>query len=168
MKNRHLATAHFSAIGTVAGWWAYFEFVLDLWLWDFAGVTDEVGVCFTGQMLGARPRLDAFIALARHRGCKSRWDKIFDDFAKNATGLSEQRNRAVHDVWDVSDASHPQRHEATARRKVRLEKINFSTSDIVGLSQNIIALIQKFEDIAEKIRAEISPSLGTSEPNKAP
>jgi hypothetical protein len=156
MEKTRLSDRHFSAIGNVAGWWAYFELLIDTWLWDFAGVDEKIGVCFTGQMIGPRPRLDAFISLVRHLGCKAQWNTILEELAKDATGLAEQRNRAVHDVWYVTDPTQPHRQEATAKRSVRLLKVHVPTDELDRLVDNINRLINRFDDIASDIQVELA------------
>src|SRR6185437_163061 len=70
-----ISQIHYATIGKVAVEWAYFEAMVDEWLHILADVDTEIGVCFTGQMIGIRPRLDAYIALARHLGLSVRWNK---------------------------------------------------------------------------------------------
>jgi hypothetical protein len=146
---------HFAMIGRVAARWAYLEAVIDTWLASFADVEVEVGICFTAQMIGPRPRIDAFIALVRYLGADKRWNDILDQFAKDLHGLAEQRNRAVHDVW-IIEPTGPHRIEATARRKVRNLKILEPTSKLIALINNIDELCWRFDDkIASPIFSEL-------------
>jgi hypothetical protein len=142
---------HYAAIGRVAAQWAEFEALVDGWALLFAGVTTEVGVCFTGQMIGPRPRLDAFIALARHFCPKSKHLKPLEDFAKDIVGLAEQRNRAVHDVWELTDPQQPQRYEATAKKTVRVLKIHVPTSKLLRLVENIKNKRDEFNKLAHLV-----------------
>lgn len=48
-----------------------------------------VGACLTAQMIGPRPRLNAFIALARFLDAKEKWDKVLDKLAERATELGD-------------------------------------------------------------------------------
>ena len=161
-KDNRSRNAHYSAIGQVAANWAYFEGVIDTWLAIFADVETEVGVCFTGQMIGPNPRLNAFIALVRHRGAKRKWNKQLEQLALDVTKLAEQRNRAVHDVWDLSEAEDPRRLEVTARKTVRVVHVHVPTEDLRRLAKYIDALRQKFDDIAEGIFNEMHLSPHTS------
>jgi hypothetical protein len=137
---------HYAAIGGVAATWAYFEAIIDTWLVAFADVDAAVGVCFTAQMIGPRPRIDALIALVRYLGIAQRWNKRLEQFAKDAQGLAELRNRAVHDVWDMTEPTRPIRQEATARRALRIVQIHVPTQELFSLAQNIETLRARFEE----------------------
>ena len=167
-EDGRLSHKHYSAIGQVAARWAYFEGVMDTWLMIFAGIETEIGVCFTAQMLGSRPRIDGFIALVRYLGANKKWNERLEEFAKDAQGLGEQRNRAVHDVWDMSESSSPRRLEATARRLVRVLKVHVPTNELLRLAENIEALRKRFDDLASAIFTEIHTSPGTTPPSTPP
>jgi hypothetical protein len=155
LEDVRLTNKHYAAIGMVAAQWAYFEAVIDTWLHSFANVTTEVGVCFTGQLLGPRSRIDAFIALVRHSGCAPSWNAKLDAFAQNTTGLAEQRNRAVHDVWMLDDPAKPVRVEASARKKLRIVPVSVSTDDLRQLMINIRQHQRRFDEMATSIFNEI-------------
>jgi hypothetical protein len=164
MANMRLGNLHFAVIGRIAALWAHFESVIDSRLFAFANLKPETGVCFTGQMIGIRPRVDAFIALVRQLGADKRWNPALEKFASDARGLAEQRNRAVHDVWQMDDPAQPQRLEATARRKVRLEKIHVPTEELIALADSIDNLITRFVDeIAGGIFDELRASPDTKQ-----
>jgi hypothetical protein len=167
-RNGRLVHQHYAAIGQVAALWAYFESVVDFWLVTFAGLEPEVGVCFTAQMSGTRGRINGFIALVRHLGAGERWDKQLTTLADDTRGLADQRNRAVHDVWDLSEAESPQRREASAQRRVRILKIHVSTEDIRRLAGQIDALRRRFDDVADNIFTEIHTSPGIPPPDIEP
>jgi hypothetical protein len=150
-NNGRLANQHYAAIGRVAAQWARFEVTMDLWLTAFAGVPPEVGICFTGQMLGPRARVDAFIALVRHLGAPDRFNQPLEDLARAIQGLGEQRNRAVHDVWDLNDAAEPHRVERTARRKVRALAVHVPTKDLHKLEWQISRIDVEFAVLASQI-----------------
>jgi len=153
-----LGRIHYAAIGRVAAAWASFEAYMDEVLWGFAGLDGEVGTCFTGQMTGARPRLDAFISLMRHLGAARKWNKPFEALSQDVSSLGEQRNRAVHDVWELSNPATPQRAEATARRKVRVLKVHVPTTELLELEKHIVNLAERFNKMAGAIWGELNPS----------
>lgn len=146
---------HYCAIGQVAATWAYFEAVIDAWIARLMGVGIAASVCVTAQMIGPRSRLDAFIALVRLRGAKSKWNDDLEKLAKVATGLSERRNRVIHDMWDLSNPEEPKRKEATARRTLRLLDVHEPTYKLFGLVSEIYAFAAKLDDIALEIFNEI-------------
>jgi hypothetical protein len=168
MADTKLSNSHYRAIGLVAASWAYLESVVDTWVWHFAGVKPEIGVCLTGQMIGPRPRLDAFIALVRHGGARTRWNNPLETLANDATALGEQRNRAVHDMWDLREPTIPTRREATARMKVRLLDVHVPTKDLIALAEKIYKLSERVDDIASAIFSELHTSPDTSQSNNRP
>lgn len=167
-ENEQLREAHYSAIGQVAAAWSFFEATLDFWLLVYAGLEAEVGACFTAQMLGSRPRVEGFIALARYLGAAKRWNDQLEAFARDVQALSEQRNRAVHDVWDMHLPSSPLRFEVSAKRAVRVLQIHVPTAELLRLVENINTLGRRFEDIAVPILAEIRALPDTSASSTGP
>jgi hypothetical protein len=142
-----ISNAHYSAIGQVAANWAFLEIVIDSWLWALIDRPPLLGVCLTAQMLGSRPRVDAFIALVRQLGARKNWNDDLEALAKDIVGLSEQRNRAVHDIWDMREPTQPIRREASARRTVRLINIHVPTDELLALGENIKALAVRFDNL---------------------
>ena len=80
---------HYSTIGQVAAAWAYFEAFLDTWTGNLLDRPFAMTACLSSQMMGSRPKLDAFISLAKVLGCDPKWDDKLEKFAKKAVGKSE-------------------------------------------------------------------------------
>ena len=59
---------HMAAVGLVAGEWAYFEVVVDIAALSVAELDLERGACFTAQIVGHARKVDAYLAVVRHRG----------------------------------------------------------------------------------------------------
>jgi hypothetical protein len=156
-EDNRLRANHYSAIGQVAALWSYFEAVVASWMITFANVEVEIGICFTAQILGSRGRIDGFIALVRHLGVEEKWGQILDTFAKKVQRLSEKRNRAVHDVWYLTEPASPRRHEVSASRLVRNLVIDMPTDDLLKLVKEINDLREEFDTIAEKLFTEVRP-----------
>jgi hypothetical protein len=154
MEDARVNNEHYAAIGLVAARWAYFEAVVDTWISAFIRRPPEVTVCLTAQMIGPRPRLDAFIALARFLGAEEKRIKVLTKLAEKARGLGEFRNRAVHDVWDLSQPTTPRRLEATAQKMLRLLKVHEPTNELLGLAAKIDQLTSRFDDLASTIFTE--------------
>jgi hypothetical protein len=132
--------------------------VCDRWLLEvIAGISTEIGVCFTSQMLGPRGRVDCFIALVRLKGAPKRLNKTLESFAEDVRNLGECRNRAIHDVWKLDDASKPHRIEMTARRSPRTLQIHVPTRELLDLEVHIAELEAKLHEIASEIWKEITP-----------
>jgi hypothetical protein len=166
LMQRHAALTekHYSMIGRVAAEWSYFEALLDQWCIAFAKVDRHAGVCLTSQALGLR-KLDAFMALAKQRGIDGRTATDLNKFRKRAKGLSEQRNRAVHDPWCLDNPEKPIRREATARGELRYEELLVPTTELEALTANIVKLSRDFEAIAKTAQDQIdaqATSRGTS------
>lgn len=163
-----LRAAHYSALGQVVAAWANFESLLDFWLMVFAKLEEGVGVCFTSQISGSGPRIDGFIALVRYLGAANKWLTNLEKFANDARGLSLQRNRAVHDVWDMHLPSSPLRFEVSAKRAVRVVQIHVPTEELLHLVENIETLRERFEDMALEINVQIRASHGTPPSDTTP
>jgi hypothetical protein len=155
MEDARVSNEHYAAIGRVAATWAYFEAVVDSWISAFILRPPAVTACVTSQMVGPRSRLDAFIALARLLGARKKWNRALEEFANDAIGLGERRNRAVHDVWDLSQPTTPRRLEATAKKTLRLLKVHVPTSELIELAAQIGELANRFDDLASGIFSEI-------------
>lgn len=162
MKNNWLSNIHYAMIGRVAAAWARFEVTVDLWLIDFADLSTEVGICFTGQFVGPRARMDAFIAMVRHLGADKEWTKQLAKLANEAEAMARQRNRAVHDVWELSDAATPLRVERTAFKTVRALAVHVPTADLQKLELQIIDLDHRFHQMAAQVFSQCHASPGTS------
>ena len=150
-----ISNRHYSAIGQVAASWSYFEAVVGTWIAHFLRVDVAASICVTAQMLGPRSRLDAFIALARLRGAKAKWNDDLEALAKDATSLGERRNRVLHDMWDLSNPEEPKRREATAKKKLRLLDVHEPTSKLLEFVSEFYAFSSRFDDIASAIFSEI-------------
>jgi hypothetical protein len=92
---------HYAAIGRVASYWSFFEVIVDMWSMRLAGIHYRRGLCLA-QISGIGRKLDAFISLARLRDLPLGVPDKLNKFAESAQGLSEKRNRLVHDVWFLS------------------------------------------------------------------
>lgn len=163
----NLRQIHFAAIGLVACQWAVFEASIDRWLLDFSGLPPEIGICFTGQMLGYRPRLDALIALVKHLGAPPKLlkglVKLADDKARS---LAERRNRVVHDVWDLTAPTEASRLEMSARRSVRLEEVTHTGDRVAELSVEISELESALSMLCGEIQAALLASPQIPKPER--
>lgn len=160
MEDARVSNKHYAAIGLVAARWSYFEATVDGWISAFLRRPPEVTVCLTGQMIGPGPRLNAFIALARFLDAREKWNQVLEEFATDATGLAEQRHRAVHDVWDLSQPTEPRRREATARKRLRYLSVHAPTNELIKLAAQIDELTWRFDDIASAIFTETAQNAG--------
>src|SRR6185437_10565393 len=155
MEATRVGQIHYAAIGRVAAAWSRFEFDIDGWNMAFAGLSDEVSACFTAQVFGSRGRADCFIALVRHFGGSEKWFKKWlrrlEDFSKEVQALGEQRNRAIHDVWQLDDPSEPHRLEVTARRALKIVRVHVPTRELLDLEAKILNLDARFHGMAAEL-----------------
>jgi hypothetical protein len=151
MESARLGQIHYAAIGRVAAAWSRFEFHLDGWNMTLADLPDGIGACFTAQVLGSRGRVDCFIALVRHLGASGKWNTQLEEFATEVVKLGEQRNRAVHDIWQLDNPSEPHRLEVSAKRSVRIAILHVPTRWLLDLEAKIIAIDARFHGLAAQI-----------------
>jgi hypothetical protein len=145
---------HYAAVGRVAAAWSYFEAVIDTEAINLADIEGRIGVCFTAQVAGSARKLDAYISLARElHDLPSKLIEDFDKFAKKTAGLSERRNRHVHDVWFFDHPNPPKRLEATARKLLRLEFIPAPVEKILELARDITSHAEEFDALIERVKA---------------
>ncbi len=149
-----LTSNHFAAIGRVASDWALFETVVNFQSVELAQIQRSIGACFTAQISGIARKLDAYISLARQRGAKPGTISELCEFATDAGRVAEQRNRIVHDPWVLDDPLNPTRVEITARKKVRVEWIPVSTSEVGDVTKRILELMNRFTLLDEKVFKE--------------
>ncbi len=162
MQEGRIEMLHYAAIGRVAASWSYFEALIDSSTIRLAAVEVPIGVCFTAQIAGPGRKLDAFIALARFKGISKGLAEDLEAFAKMARGLSEQRNRAIHDTWFFPHPETPMRVEATAVKTLRLLHIPVTTQELLRLNENIHDLQGRFAILLARVHVELHPSPGTS------
>lgn len=143
-------TEHFSAIGLVASEWAGLEVVIDRATVQIARIPQQVGFCLTAQIAGIGRKLDAYIAIVRHR-VGDGFLRELKKFKNDATGLAEPRNRVVHDPW-IFHLDSGTRHEITAKGELRNRYVEVPTADIEKLHNNIYALSRRFKDLHNRIR----------------
>ena len=148
---------HVLAIGRVAMIWSQFEFFVSETIWELANLDRSAGACLTAQMIGPNPRFKALVALMHFRKANQNLIDEMNSLSGTAQGLGERRNRIVHDPWSISDWEGIRRLHVKADRKLEFE---FKPDPIPELNKaytDIIRLIQDFEDLRERMFAELPP-----------
>jgi hypothetical protein len=151
MTNRKAEHDHYAALGRVAAAWAFSEAGVDTACVRLADMAPERGICFTAQIAGIGKKLDAFIALARLWPLPKELIERLDKFAKRAQGISEKRNRLVHDIWFFNHPEPPERLEATARKLLRFEYIPTKVDDILKTAWEISDLHGEFDILTQAV-----------------
>jgi hypothetical protein len=147
-------SSHYAEVGLVASSWSLFEVILDSASLKLAQFDSHIGFCFTAQISGSGRKIDAYISVAKCRGAKSTIPDL-ERFAKDTASLAERRNRAVHDPWYFHSSGSPGRFEITARRQLRIEYINVPTATVHKLAGDILAHMERFCDLDDRITAEL-------------
>jgi hypothetical protein len=148
-----LTKEHYAGIGRVAVEWSEFEFLVDISTLMLAKIKMKAGFCLTAQIAGAARKLDAYIALAQVLGAEKKTVKALNAFAKDTIGLTEQRNRIIHDTWSALGGPH--RFELTARKVLRREYVPVSEDDLVKLTNLIKSHGDRFYELTKNVKAEV-------------
>jgi hypothetical protein len=155
---------HYAALGRVAAAWSFLEAGVDTACIRLADIESDRGICLTSQIAGIGRKLDAYISLARLRALPKELIERLDKFAKLTQGVSEKRNRLVHDIWFFNHPLPPERLQATARKLLRFEYIPTKTEDILKTAREINDLHGEFEVLDQAVETwplrspDISPS----------
>src|ERR1700674_5533818 len=89
----------YSLVGQVASDWAFIEHILDLIIWELAGINHAKGACLTAQITGHHNKCDSIIALETYLGFSASTIKRVEDLKGSLYNVSNPRNRIVHDPW---------------------------------------------------------------------
>lgn len=146
---------HLALVGAVAATWSQFEAAIDEHILLTGRIPEDVGRCLTAQMIGPRARLDAYIAIVRLRGGEKFAGEL-EKFAKQTTGLAEQRNRIVHDPWSQRERHVLRRRETTAKRSLRHEHVDVPLEILDSLVKIISRHIDKFKEMSARIEQHTS------------
>jgi hypothetical protein len=158
LMQREASARHLSAVGAVASLWANFELTIDRNTVELGRLPVRAGHCLTAQIAGSARKMDAYIAIARLRGADKFADPL-DKFSKDTASLAERRNRVVHDPWffsEIDSAAFAQRHEVTARRKLRLGFILVEMEEIARLASDIYRHMEAFAVLHHRISAVVN------------
>ena len=145
---------HFAAVGRVASNWAYFEMVIDDWCMRIAGIEPNVGSCLCAQIMGSGRKMDAFIAISNFLKANATTIRELNKFTTDMNGLSEQRNRVVHDPWLVLPTA-ATRFELTAKRNLKLGPVQVPTEQVEELARKIERLRERFEKLAIDVQIQV-------------
>jgi hypothetical protein len=153
-------------IGVAASQWGALEFYMNAAIWTVAEVPPAYGACLTAQIFTIDGRLRALLSLLKIRRVSQPTIDALNKFAENIRGVSEMRNRIIHDPWgrrEIDGAT--VKIEITANRKLRFEHKQVDLSEVRKSVDLIIDSVVKFIEIRDLIVAEIStlPDIPASE-----
>jgi hypothetical protein len=154
---------HYSAIGVVASEWADLESLVDFCAIKLADAPISTTLCFTAQISGINRKLDAYLAIAKLRvGDDDPLISELNKFQRDAVGISEVRNRIVHDPWDIDFEGTSKRFEVTARKKLKAEWVVSPTADVRKCADHIRLLFDRFVVLHERLTIRLFSSSDTS------
>ncbi len=156
---------HVALMGRVADTWAQLEFQIDQGIWYLAGPEQQLIACITAQLISVHPRLRAFTALVAIRGGSEQSVRDLNTFTGNVSGLSDQRNRTVHDPRFVDKATgEVHRLEITARPKVQFGFLPEPASQLEERITRISERVFEFIELRDRIISEIDGLPPESQP----
>jgi hypothetical protein len=152
-----------SGLGHVASNWSYFEAVIDDWSMRLAGISADIGVCFTSQISGHARKFDALVSIARLKGASKQDIAEICAFIKDTCmPLAERRNRMVHDPWFTNTLGEHQKLEASARKKLLIEYKTYTPNDLISLANDIDSCRDKFDEWATRVWEKSLSSTNTT------
>lgn len=141
------------AIGYVVTAWARVEHDIDEMIWSSAGIEDhDIGACLTSQYSSVHARLNALLALSTLKGEPASEIAKLNRFRDRVAGLSERRNRLVHDSWKTAwnlqgaRSSRTYRLQRTARAKLDHDYKAVSLEELAALRKDIEGAFDIFQD----------------------
>ncbi len=147
----------YASVGKISSEWANLEHRLDEIIWSMIPKTSSSQLaCLTGQMMGHVPRYNAILALIANYKMSSDIRKTADDLRGYTSKLSDDRNRAIHDVWYV-DAESSEPHQYRTMPKNDLRYGIFPPTNLTELLEKIQRLIVRVDKLAQDIRGEMPP-----------
>jgi hypothetical protein len=156
---------HATAIGRIAETWAQLEFQMDRGIWALVGVEHELTACITAQLISAHPRMRAFTALADVRGASDTTLRKLNTFSGDIGGLSEKRNRTVHDSRTVDKTTQQVfKLEITAKPKVHFGFKEETIDDLRKIHGQIQRALHDFITLRDETLREIQALPEASRP----
>ncbi len=148
---------HYVAIGKVADAWSDLEFEIDRLIWYLLQTNQALGACVTAQMISIHPRLTALGSLVRLWQVSQ---PLLDELASldgTARGLSETRNRMIHDKrmiwWKTKEVV---RFQVTAKKELKFGPQPETIRELMEFRETVLKLFERFAKLSHKIRSETS------------
>jgi len=143
-----LSYDHYCAVGMVAANWAALEAIISSAIWQIGEIPDQIGICLTSQIYTLDGKIKALITLLAVRGSLEKTISKVNKFHEELRGISDARNRTVHDPW-VGDqlTGIPHRLQATANKTLVFELRRVPTADVYKLAEKISEMIGRFQTI---------------------
>ena len=143
-----ISMEHAAAIGRVVITWADFELSIDLSIWELMGVDQQIGACVTSQFSSMFHRMNALISLCDEVGVTDELCKQLSKLAGSLSGLSEYRNRVVHDARFAGTISKRiSRFQSTAKKKLVLSMQDETVESLLAGAKDIYDKRSEYTEI---------------------
>jgi hypothetical protein len=150
---------HYAAMGRVADTWTDLEFAIDHIIWELMHVEQAFGACVTSQFNSIHPRARALLALANLYNVNTSTIKSLSSILGQAQGLSEQRNRLIHDKRMVRHRNNEViRFEVSAKKDLIFADVHEPISDLFKFMDSVESIIVKFDTVCAALRSELYAS----------
>jgi len=161
LPESQIPDAHYAAMGRVADTWADLEFAIDHAIWKLLRTPQAFGACVTSQMVSIHPRTKALMSLLSLYDVSDVLVKNLSSVLGTAAGLSEIRNRLIHDKRMIRHPSDEVvRFEVSARSNLifadKTETVDELNEFILKVGDIVIA----FDDAWEPLESELQTSGG--------
>jgi hypothetical protein len=149
-------------MGRVADIWADLEFAIDHVIWKLMRTDQAFGACVTSQMISIHPGSKALMALLSLHEVDSRVIKALSSVLGQCSGLSEERNRLIHDKRLLSGLPGTKviRFEVSAKNNLIFNSIPETINDLNSFCDKVERLIVSFDTVWSKIDAQLCASGG--------
>ena len=158
--------SHAALMGRLADAWAQFEFAIDQGIWELVNIEQQLTACVTSQFISIHPRMKAFIALVEVQGGTQKAVANLKKFYGNVSGLSETRNRRIHDPR-YRDRTTGQIHrlEITAKPAVQFGFLPEPESEPEAIINEIYERGDEFIELRNSVISEIYALPPESQPS---
>ena len=148
IKPTGLTEDHYIALGMVTANWAALESIVSSAIWQIGEIPDQIGICLTSQIYTLDGKIKALVTLLSVRGNFGRTSAKLNNFHETLRGVSNERNRSIHDPW-VGDelTGTPHRLQATADKTLVFGHKPVPTSELYKLARVIAKKIDEFQEI---------------------
>jgi len=156
-----IPAAHYAALGRVSDTWADLEFAIDHAIWALLNIPQALGACVTSQMVSIHPRNKALMSLLNLFDIDDHLTKDLSSVLGRAAGLSEIRNRLIHDKRLVrARAGEVVRFEVNAKNNLIFTDQSESVKDLGEFTTKIESIILAFDKVWTKIDSALHTSGG--------
>ena len=143
--------AYYLLVGKIVKNYAALEVLVCSAIWQIAEIPDNVGACLTSNIYSLEAKIKALQAILRVKGDFESTARELATFYDGIRGLSEFRNRIVHDATSEKDGVMG-RLEITANKKLKME---FVPEDLISMNTKG----NEIDDAFDKLKVILKPAI---------